>query len=61
VSEPGFKKWTEADDARLRELHATGLSFSKIAREMGLTSGQVHGRVWKLRLPQRRPKKATAE
>lgn len=55
----GFKKWDVESDARLRELHGSGLSLSKIAHEMGLTAGQVHGRVWKLKLV-RRPKKEEA-
>ena len=60
---PGFKKWDEAADCRLRELHASGLSLSKIAHEMGLTAGQVHGRVWKLKLKRRekKPEAAVAE
>lgn len=52
----GFKKWSPEDDARLRELHATGMPLSKMAHEMGLTPGQVHGRVWKLKLKRREKK-----
>jgi hypothetical protein len=55
----GFKKWSADDDAKLRELHESGLSLSGIARTLGLTSGQVHGRVWKLGL-KRRPAKREA-
>lgn len=54
----GFKKWTAEDDARLRELHASGMALSKMAAEMGLTAGQVHGRVWKLKLKRREAKPA---
>lgn len=56
----GFKKWTAEDDAKLRDLHATGLSLSKMATEMGVTGGQLRGRVWKLKLTRKEPKAADA-
>lgn len=57
----GFKKWTDEDDAKVRELHATGMSLSAMAQEMGVTGGQIRGRVWKLKLTRKEPKAADGE
>jgi hypothetical protein len=59
MSDAGFKKWTDVDDEKIRTLHASGMSLSKMASEMGVTGGQMRGRVWKLKLV-RKPKEAEA-
>jgi hypothetical protein len=53
--------WNEEQDSRLRELHASGIPLARIAEEMKLTRGQIHGRVWKLGLKRGKPKAKKAE
>jgi len=45
-----MRNWTDEDDTKIRELHASGMPLSKMAHEMGVTGGQMRGRVWKLQL-----------
>jgi len=43
-------KWTPAEDERLRLCIADGLSRSQIAERMGLSTGAVCGRIFRLGL-----------
>lgn len=48
--------WTAAQDERLRDLWATGISTSQIAGAMGFESrNAIIGRVHRLKLPMRKP------
>lgn len=49
-------KWNEEQDATLRTLHESGIPLARIAEEMKMTRGQIHGRVWKLGLKRGAPK-----
>jgi hypothetical protein len=39
--------WSTENLTRLRELHATGMSYSEIARQLGATRNEVCGKVWR--------------
>lgn len=49
-------RWSEETEARLRELHATGLSFGRIAAELGMSRNAVIGKAHRLR-PRLEPRK----
>ena len=54
MSVPGISpEWPAARMARLRELHAAGLSYTKIGRALGTTASAVIGKAHRLGLAAR--------
>jgi len=45
--------WNDESTERLRTLHETGVSFSKIALVLGTTKNAISGKVTRLKLPRR--------
>jgi GcrA cell cycle regulator len=45
--------WTAAEVTRLRQLHAEGHSYTKIAAELGKTKNAISGQALRLNLPKR--------
>jgi GcrA cell cycle regulator len=55
MSHPPYFDWTPAATERLRALHATGLSFSKIAAQIGCSANSAISKAHSLDLPARPP------
>jgi len=54
MSVPGISpEWPAARVARLRELHAAGLSYAAIGRALGTTTNAAVGKAHRLGLPNR--------